>query len=125
MDGEEVRMPFESGHKKRGGRKAGTLNKVSGEARQVARRLLGDAEYQRSLQNRLIRGEAPRIELHLWELAFGRPRGEPDQAPDGAGASAGLVQLLEQLGESKTQDPSAHRAASPGTNQRDTEEELS
>jgi hypothetical protein len=85
----------------------------------------GHSEYQRSLQKRLIRGEAPRIELHLWELAFGRPRVEPDQAPDGAGASAGLVQLLEQLGESKTQDPSAHRAASPGTDQRDTEEELS
>src|SRR6266851_6225072 len=118
---EEARMPFEPGHNKQGGRKAGTPNKVSGEAREVARRLLGDAEYQRSLQKRLIRGEAPRVELHLWEVAFGRPRVEPDQAPEGADASAGLVRLLAQLGESKTQDPSAHRSASPGTDQRDPE----
>jgi hypothetical protein len=118
-------MPFESGHKKQGGRKAGTPNRLTGEAREVARHLLGDAEYQRSLQKRLVRGEAPRIELRLWELAFGRPRGEPDQAPDGADASAGLVRLLTQLGESKTQDPGAHRSASPGSDQRDPEEELS
>lgn len=118
-------MPFESGHKKQAGRKLGTPNRTSREAREAARRLLDDAEYQRSLRKRLIRGEAPRIELHLWELAFGRPRAEPDQVPNGAGASAGLVQLLEQLGESKTQNPSAHLSAAPGTDQRDTEEELS
>ena len=117
-------MPFESGHTKRGGRKVGTPNKLTGEAREIARHLLGGAEYQRNLQQRLIRGEAPRIELHLWELAFGRPRVEPDPAPDGADASAGLVRLLAQLGESKTQDPSAHRSASPGTDQPDPEEEL-
>ena len=118
-------MAFQSGHEKRGGRKVGTPNRASSEAREAARRLLDDAEYQRSLRKRLIRGEAPRIELHLWELAFGRPRVEPDQAPDGAGASASLVQLLAQLGESKTQNPSAHLSAPPGTDQRDTEEELS
>jgi hypothetical protein len=125
MEREEARMAFESGHKKQGGRKAGTPNRLTGEAREIARHLLGDAEYQRSLHKRLIRGEAPRIELHLWELAFGRPRVEPDQAPDGAGASAGLVRLLEELGDSKTQSPSTHRSKSPGTDQRDTEEELS
>jgi hypothetical protein len=117
-------MPFESGHKKRGGRKAGTPNRLTGEAREIARLLLGHAQYQRSLQKRLIRGEAARIELHLWELAFGRSRGEPDQAPDGADASAGLVRLLAQLGESKTHDPRAPRSASPGTDQPDPEEEL-
>ena len=95
-------MSFERGHKKVGGRKAGTTNKLTGDAREVARRLLGDADYQHSLQKRLIRGEAPRIELHLWELAFGKPRVEPEEAPEGAGASAGLAQILEKLGEPKT-----------------------
>jgi hypothetical protein len=118
-------MRFESGHKKRGGRKVGAPNKLTGEAREIARHLLGDAEYQRSLQKRLIRGEAPRIELHLWELAFGRPRVEPDQAPDGADASAGLVRLLVQLGESKTLASPAHRSTSPGTHQPDAEEQPS
>jgi hypothetical protein len=117
-------MPFESGHKKQGGRKAGTPNRLSGEAREIARHLLGDAEYQRSLQKRLIRGEAPRIELHLWELAFGRPRVESAEASEGADASAGLAQILAKLGEPKTQNSRSRLSASPGTDQRDTEEEL-
>jgi hypothetical protein len=71
-------MPFRSGHKKQGGRKAGTPNRLTGEAREVARRLLGDPEYQRSLLKRLRLGEAPRVELHIWELAYGKPRPHPD-----------------------------------------------
>jgi hypothetical protein len=94
-------MPFASGHKKVGGRKAGTQNKLTGDARELARRLLGDADYQRSLQRRLIRGQAPRIELHLWEMAFGKPKAEPQEEPEGADASAGLAEILERLGESK------------------------
>jgi len=111
-------MPFERGHKKVAGRKAGTPNKLTGDAREIARRLLGDAEYQRSLQQRLNRGEAPRIELHLWELAFGRARVEPEA---GAGASAGLAQILEKLGEPSC---SSQMPESPGTDQSDTEEGL-
>ena len=62
------------------------------------------------------------MELHLWELAFGKPGVESAEAPEGAGASAGLVQILEQL--AKTQNSSSHLSTSPGTDQRDTEEEL-
>ena len=117
-------MSFQPGHKKHGGRKSGTPNRLTGEAREVARRLLGDAEYQRNLQRRLARGEAPRVELHLWQLAFAKPRVEPEVAPEGAAASAGLAQiLLEKLGE-PTQNSRSHLSASPGTDQRDTEEEL-
>src|SRR5215831_10828024 len=108
-------MSFRLGHEKQGGRKSGTPNKLTGEAREVARRLLGDAEYQRSLQTRLIRGEAPRIELHLWELAFGKPRAEPIEASEAAGASAGLAQILEKLGEPQTmQNLSSYNTGSPG-----------
>jgi len=118
-------MAFERGHKRVGGRRAGIPNRLTGAAREVAHRLLADPEYQQSLVKRLRRGVAPRLELHLWELAFGRPRVEPDHAPDGADASAGLVRLLAQLGESKTPDPSARVSASPGPDQPDPEEELS
>jgi len=118
-------MAFEKGHKKVGGRRAGTPNRLTGTAHEVARGLLADPGYQQSLVKRLRRGVAPRLELHLWELAFGRPRVEPDHTPDGADASAGLVRLLAQLGESKTQDPSAQPSASPGTGEGDPEEELS
>jgi len=117
-------MPFKPGHKKLAGRKAGTPNKLTGEAREVARHLLSDAEYQRSLQKRLIRGEAARIELYLWELAFARPRAEPAEASEAAGASAGLAQILTKLGESEVENFSSHRSASPGSDQGHTEEEL-
>src|SRR5262249_2394871 len=89
-------MRFRPGHAKQGGRRSGANNKLTGEARAVARRLLGDAAYQRSLQKRLIRGEAPRLEVHLWELPYGRPRVEPETAPEAGGASASLAQILEK-----------------------------
>jgi hypothetical protein len=56
-------------------------------------------------------------------LAFGRPRVESAEAPEAAGASAGLAQILEKLAEPKTQNCSSHLSASPGTDQRDTEED--
>ncbi len=119
-------MAFEQGHKKLGGRRAGTQNRFTGAAREVAQRLLADPEYQQSLVKRLRQGVAPRLELHLWELAFGRPRVESEEAPEKVGANEGLIQILEKLGEptTKTQNPSSHRSASPGTDQPDIEEEL-
>jgi len=119
-------MAFKRGHRKVGGRGPGTPNRLTGAAREVAYRLLADPEYQQSLVKRLRQGVAPRLELHLWELAFGRPRVESEEAPTGAGASEGLVQILEKLGEptTKTQNPSSHRSASPGTDEPDIEDEL-
>ena len=101
-------MPFESGHKKQGGRKAGTPNRLTGEAREIARQLLGDTEYQQSLRKRLIRGEAPRIELHIWELAYGRPNAGPGEASERGGPAADVVQMLEKLG-----DPNGHGLTPP------------
>jgi hypothetical protein len=114
-------MAFTPGHRKVGGRRVGAQNRFTGAAREVAYRLLADPEYQQSLVKRLRRGVAPRLELHLWELAFGRPRVESEEAPTGVGASEGLVQLLEKLGEptTKTQNPASHRSASPGTDEPD------
>jgi hypothetical protein len=89
---ENIEMPFKSGHTKQGGRKAGTPNKLTGEAREVARRLLAGAEYQRNLQKRLSRGEAPRMELHLWELAYGKPRTEADDGEP----KVSMADLLEE-----------------------------
>ena len=119
-------MAFERGHRKVGGRRPGTQNRFTGTAREVAQRLLADPEYQQSLVKRLRRGVAPRLELHLWELAFGRPRVEPEEAPEGAGASEGLVQLLEKLGEptTKTQTSSPRSALPADEPDRDIEDEL-
>jgi len=116
-------MAFAKGHPKVGGRRRGTPNKLTGDAREVARDLLGNAEYQQNLQRRLIRGEAPRLEVRLWEWVLGKPRAE-EETPDGAGASGDLGQLLEKLGESKTQNPDSHPPAAPAVDQRNIEEEL-
>jgi hypothetical protein len=91
-------MAFEPGHEKRGGRKAGTPNKRTAEAREIALRLVGRPEYLASLEKRLSEGLAPRIELRLWEVALGRPRieSEPPEAPDPSGD---LLQILEELGD--------------------------
>jgi hypothetical protein len=91
-------MAFEAGHEKRGGRKPGTPNKISREARELARRLLSGPEYWNGLKTRLAQGQAPRVELHLWELAYGKPRMELDEAPDGSDPTD-LGQLLEGLRE--------------------------
>ena len=120
---EASHMSFRPGHKKHGGRKSGTPNKLTGEAREVARRLLSDAEYQRSLQKRLNQGEAPRVELYLWQIALGTPRVEPAETSEPAGASTGLAQILTKLGESAVENFSSNSPASSGSDEGDTEEE--
>jgi len=123
-------MGFEAGHRKLGGRRVGVPNKTTGEARAMARRFLDDPAYWKSLKRRLIRGEAPRIELLIWEYGYGRPRAELDDAP-GSDPTADLVQLLEQLGEDPNrqpvppvvdrhdgkEDPVSPTSASPETNE--------
>jgi hypothetical protein len=111
-------MPFEAGHAKRGGRQVGTPNKVGREARELARRLLDDPDYWNSLKARLVQGQAPRVEIHLWELAYGKPRGELDEAPAGTDLTADFAQLLERLGEGPNRQP-----APPGVDRHDGNED--
>ena len=111
-------MAFEAGHEKKGGRRVGIPNKVGQEARELARGLLGDPEYLSSLKARLAQGHAPRVEIHLWELAYGRPRMELDAAPEGADPAADLAQLLEKLEEGPDKQP-----VPPGARQHDGQED--
>jgi hypothetical protein len=111
-------MPFEAGYAKRGGRQVGTPNKVGREARERARRLLDDPEYWNSLKARLVQGQAPRVEIHLWELAYGKPRAELDEAPAGTDLTADFPQLLERLGEDPNRQP-----APPGVDRHDGNED--
>jgi hypothetical protein len=59
--------------RKTGGRQSGTRNKATSEIRDVARRLLDDLEYRRSLQARLISGKAGPVETLLFHYAYGKP----------------------------------------------------
>lgn len=64
---------FAVGRSKTGGRKKGTPNRISGEARTLARELIGDLDYQIALRSRLRTGRAGAIETLIWAYAFGKP----------------------------------------------------
>ena len=66
--------PFEKGHKKQGGRKKGTPNKVTLEVKNLLQSILEDPEYQASLRERMIAGRAPQLEVLGFYYAMGRPR---------------------------------------------------
>ncbi len=85
-------MPFESGHQKLGGRRKGTPNQTTAEGRELARRLVFDAEYQKRLRQRLIAGEGGSLEPLLWQYAFGRPG-----APTFPESDDTLAAMLERI----------------------------
>jgi hypothetical protein len=74
-------MPkFETGKPKTGGRKAGTPNATTGEARALAHRLLNSPRYRKAFRARLEAGQlAPALETMLWSCVYGRP---PADAPE-------------------------------------------
>ena|SRR2546426_9091159 len=87
-------MPFHRGHKKFGGRRAGVPNKGTAEMRALAARLIDDPVYQKRLRQRLLGGEAGRIELLLWQYACGKPPGE-DTATDPLEKYAAIVERIQ------------------------------
>ncbi len=73
---------FKRGHAKIGGRRKGTPNKSTGDIRAVAREILEDPAYLRSLRLRIIRGQAPRIEAMLFVYLYGDPVRQPTLDPE-------------------------------------------
>jgi len=66
---------FQPGRKKTGGRPAGTPNRVTLEAKEVAAKLVDDPEYRREFKRRLLAGKlAPALEVMVWHFAYGKPR---------------------------------------------------
>jgi len=63
--------PGQSGNPR--GRRPGTRNKATSEAREVARRLVDDPEYRAELLRRMINGTAGAMEPLLWFYAKGKP----------------------------------------------------
>src|SRR5260370_18851712 len=91
-------MSFARGHRKLGGRRPGVPNRVTAEGRELARRLIEDPQYQRSLRRRLIRGEAGHIEAVLWQYVVGKPKdSEPPTHPP-ATLAAAIAQIPPRPG---------------------------
>jgi len=55
------------------GKKRGTANRVTIEAREAAALIVDDPAYRESLRARVIAGQAPHMEPLLWTYAKGRP----------------------------------------------------
>ena len=65
--------------RKTGGRRKGTPNKVTVEARAVCAAILDDPTYRTNLTVRARAGTlAPAVEAMLWHYAFGKPRDSLD-----------------------------------------------
>ena len=61
--------------RKTGGRRKGTPNKVTAEARGVCAAILDDPTYRTNLTRRARAGTlAPAVEAMLWHYAFGKPK---------------------------------------------------
>jgi hypothetical protein len=71
------RTTFRKGHKGRGGRPKGALNRTTLEVRALARGLIEDPAYLAALRRRLLAGKAGQIEALLFGYAFGRPIERP------------------------------------------------
>ncbi len=105
-------MAFKRGHRKVGGRRAGTPNRLTGEMREIACRLLDSPAYLQALEKRLIEGTAGQLELFFWRVRLGKERPESVEAAEGP---PDLVQLFEHLGrrEQPGPAPSSGDSAAP------------
>lgn len=63
------------------GRPKGIPNKVTAEIRQLARHLLQDKAYRRSLRRRLVNGTLGPLEIVLWHYAYGKPKDQLETPP--------------------------------------------
>ena len=73
----ESNPSFKRGRRKTGGRKKGTPNKATTEARTLCRNLVSDEEYRRRFRDRFVKGQLPpRLESMVWQYAYGKPRQE-------------------------------------------------
>jgi len=55
------------------GRRPGSRNRATVEAREFANRLIDDPEYREALRRRLIAGTAGGVEVLIWHYAYGKP----------------------------------------------------
>jgi hypothetical protein len=61
--------------RKTGGRKKGSLNKTTREAKELCASLLQNPTYLRNLRNRVLDGTLPpALEAMLWHYAYGVPK---------------------------------------------------
>ena len=79
------------------GKRPGTANRVTVEAREAATLIVDDPEYRAALKARVIAGQAPHMEVMLWHYAKGKPVDRVEQGGPGAFAVLSDAELRERL----------------------------
>jgi hypothetical protein len=87
--------PGVSGNPK--GRRPGSRNRATVEAREFANRLIDDNEYREALRRRMIAGTAGAMEPLLWFYAYGKPVDRVEQGTTGAFAEFSNDELKARL----------------------------
>jgi hypothetical protein len=96
---------------KTGGRKAGTRNKVTVEARAAATEIVDSRAYRRKLATRALNGTlAPAMETLLWHYAKGRPMDDALPLPQ----VLGLLRAVAALFLEVVEDSELRRAFAAG-----------
>lgn len=79
------------------GKRRGTVNRVTTEAREAASLIVDSADYRASLKARVINGTAPHMEALLWAYAHGRPVDRVEHGGPGAFAALTDAELRARL----------------------------
>ena len=95
--------PGVSGNPK--GRRPGSRNRATVEAREFAKRLIDDDEYRAALRQRMISGCAGPMEPLLWAYAYGRPTDRIEQGAPGEFAQLTNEELKRRLSAALTAMP--------------------
>lgn len=84
-------MAFQRGDKKppNSGRKKGTPNTATAEAKAFLTSILTDPAYREQFRERMVKGAAGPMEVRAWEYVIGKPRETIDLPPMGP-----LVQVI-------------------------------
>lgn len=83
------------------GRRRGTRNRVTVEAREAAQRIVDDPVYREELRQRMIDGTAGAMEPLMWFYAKGRPQSADDRSSNVV-AHLSDGELSEKLAEALT-----------------------
>jgi hypothetical protein len=87
--------PGQSGNPR--GRRPGTQNKRTIEAREFATRLINDDEYREALRWRMISGTAGAMEAVIWAYAKGKPVDRVELGGPGAFAQLTDAELRDRM----------------------------
>ena len=79
------------------GKKVGTPNRITAQAREMAALIVDDPEYREGLRRRMIAGTAAHMEPLLWAYAKGKPVDRVEHGGPGAFAALSDAELCERL----------------------------